>query len=109
MAHSEKYKDAQGVQKDRTIWVDCAYWTDRTAIAPYLKKERRFMQKVILMCVRTPATTVKRRCTYIARVSNVQLLAAGPVVKEGRGGQSYGQPAGNYAGAPMAASASVAF
>ena len=38
MAHSEKYKDAQGVQKDRTIWVDCAYWTDRTAIAPYLKK-----------------------------------------------------------------------
>ena len=20
------------------MWVDCAYWTDRTAIAPYLKK-----------------------------------------------------------------------
>ena len=38
VAHSERYKDAQGVQKDRTVWVDCAYWTDRTAIAPYLKK-----------------------------------------------------------------------
>jgi single-strand DNA-binding protein len=38
VAHTEKYKDAQGVQKDKTIWVECAYWTDRTAIAPYLKK-----------------------------------------------------------------------
>lgn len=38
VAHSEKYKDNTGTQKERTIWVDCAYWTDRTAIAPYLKK-----------------------------------------------------------------------
>jgi single-strand DNA-binding protein len=38
VAHSEKYKDASGVQKEKTIWVECAYWTDRTAIAPYLKK-----------------------------------------------------------------------
>lgn len=38
VAHTEKYKDAQGNQKDRTVWVECAYWTDRTAIAPYLKK-----------------------------------------------------------------------
>jgi len=38
VAHTERYKDAQGVQKDRTTWVDCAYWTDRTAVAPYLKK-----------------------------------------------------------------------
>src|SRR4028119_282069 len=38
VAHSEKFKDSQGQQKDKTIWVECAYWTDRTAIAPYLKK-----------------------------------------------------------------------
>jgi len=38
VAHTEKFKDAQGVQKDKTIWVECAYWTDRTGIAPYLKK-----------------------------------------------------------------------
>ena len=38
VAHTEKFKDAQGNQKDKTIWVDCAYWTDRTGIAPYLKK-----------------------------------------------------------------------
>jgi single-strand DNA-binding protein len=38
VAHSERYKDASGVQKEKTTWVDCAYWTDRTAIVPYLKK-----------------------------------------------------------------------
>lgn len=38
VAHTEKFKDAQGVQKDKTIWVECAYWTDRTAVSPYLKK-----------------------------------------------------------------------
>ena len=38
VAHSEKYKDQQGSQVEKTIWVKCAYWTDRTAIAQYLKK-----------------------------------------------------------------------
>jgi single-strand DNA-binding protein len=38
VAHTEKFRDAQGNQKDKTIWVECAYWTDKTGIAPYLKK-----------------------------------------------------------------------
>ncbi|MBI1783452.1 MAG: single-stranded DNA-binding protein [Sphingobacteriales bacterium] len=38
VAHTEKFKDAQGNPKDRTTWVDCAYWSDRTGVAPYLKK-----------------------------------------------------------------------
>lgn len=38
VAHTEKFRDAQGNQKDKTIWVECAYWTDRTGIAPYLRK-----------------------------------------------------------------------
>jgi single-strand DNA-binding protein len=38
VAHTEKTKDAQGNQKDKTIWVECAYWSERTGIAPYLKK-----------------------------------------------------------------------
>jgi len=38
VAHSEKYKDASGNPVERTIWVDCAYWTERTVVAPYLKK-----------------------------------------------------------------------
>ena len=38
VAHSEKYKDSQGNSQEKTTWVDCAYWTDRTAVAPYLTK-----------------------------------------------------------------------
>ena len=41
VAHSEKYKDHQGVNQERTTWVDCAYWTDRTAISPYLTKGKQ--------------------------------------------------------------------
>lgn len=38
VAHTEKFKDAQGNLKERTTWVNCAYWTDRTAVAQYLKR-----------------------------------------------------------------------
>ena len=38
VAHIEKYKDSQGTQQEKTTWVDCAYWTDRTALAQYLTK-----------------------------------------------------------------------
>jgi len=38
LAHSEKYRDSQGNNQEKTIWVDCAYWTDRTAVSPYLTK-----------------------------------------------------------------------
>ncbi|HNA91832.1 MAG TPA: single-stranded DNA-binding protein, partial [Chitinophagaceae bacterium] len=36
LAHSEKFKDSQGNTQEKTIWVDCAYWSDRTALAQYL-------------------------------------------------------------------------
>ena len=38
VAHSERYKDSQGNQKERTTWVECAYWTDKAALVPYLRK-----------------------------------------------------------------------
>jgi len=41
VAHTEKYKDSQGVNQEKTTWADCAYWTDRTAIAQYLTKGKQ--------------------------------------------------------------------
>lgn len=38
VAHTEKFKDSTGTPRERTTWVECAYWTERTGIAPYLKK-----------------------------------------------------------------------
>lgn len=41
VAHTEKYKDSQGTSQEKTTWVDCAYWTDRTALSPYLTKGKQ--------------------------------------------------------------------
>jgi len=38
MAYSEKFKNQQGQEVDKTTWVSCAYWTDKTNVANYLKK-----------------------------------------------------------------------
>ena len=35
------YRDSQGNNQERTTWVDCAYWTDRTGISPYLTKGKQ--------------------------------------------------------------------
>lgn len=41
VAHTEKYKDSQGNQQEKTTWVDCAYWSDKTAVAQYLTKGKQ--------------------------------------------------------------------
>lgn len=38
VANTEKFRNSQGMTQERTTWVRCAYWTDRTAVATYLKK-----------------------------------------------------------------------
>ena len=38
MAYSEKFKNQQNEDVERTTWVSCAYWIDKTNVANYLKK-----------------------------------------------------------------------
>ena len=38
VAHTERFKDNTGSPREKTTWVECAYWTDKVAIAPYLRK-----------------------------------------------------------------------
>lgn len=38
VAHTEKYKDRDGNPTSKTTWVECAQWTEKTGVAPYLKK-----------------------------------------------------------------------
>lgn len=87
VAHTERYKDAQGVTKDKTTWVDCAYWTDRTAVAPYLKKGTQVYTEG-QPDVRTYTTQDGRQgASLTLRVASVQLL----------GGKSDGSNnSGNY-------------
>ena len=41
VAHTEKYRDSQGNNQEKTTWVDCAYWTDKTGVSPYLTKGKQ--------------------------------------------------------------------
>ncbi len=76
VAHSERFKDAQGVQKDKTTWVDCSYWTDKTAVAPYLKKGTQVYVEG-QPDVRTYTTQDGRNgATLSLRVMSVQLLGS---------------------------------
>lgn len=76
VAHTEKFRDATGNMKDRTIWVECAYWTDRTGIAPYLKKGTQVYVEGN-PDVRTYQTNDGRSgATLSLRVTSVQLLGS---------------------------------
>ena len=38
VAFSEKYKNADDVEVEKTTWVSCAYWTEKLNVVNYLKK-----------------------------------------------------------------------
>jgi single-strand DNA-binding protein len=95
VAHTEKFKDAQGVQKDKTIWVECAYWTDRTAVAPYLKKGTMVYAEGT-PDIRTYTTTDGRPGTSLSlRILSVQLLGGRGDNQGGNEGSSYQQQPSN--------------
>jgi len=91
VAHTERYKDAQGVQKDKTTWVDCAYWTDKIAIAPYLKKGTQVYAEGT-PDVRTFTTQDGRPGAALAlRISTVQLLGSKNSDSNNNSGSNYNQ------------------
>lgn len=77
VAHTEKFKDAQGTQQEKTVWVECSYWTDKTAVAPYMKKGTQVYvegQPEVKTFARQDGTT---GASFALRVFSVQLLSSG--------------------------------
>ena len=74
VVHSERYKDIQGNQKERATWVECAYWTEKTGVAPYLTKGQTIYAEgtpeadAYMNKENQPAATLRMR------VQSVQLL-----------------------------------
>jgi single-strand DNA-binding protein len=104
VAHTEKFKDAQGNQKDRTTWVDCAYWSDRTGIAPYLKKGQQVYAEG------TPEVKTFQRqdgtagASLSLRVFTIQLLGSANRGEGGGQAEASSAPATSYtpsAGEPV--------
>lgn len=74
IAHTEKFKDAQGQQKEKTLWVEAAWWTDKTGIVQYLKKGQQVYADG-QPDVRTYTTPDGRTgSSLVLRVSQVQLV-----------------------------------
>jgi single-strand DNA-binding protein len=88
VAHTEKFRDSQGVQKDKTIWVECAYWSDRTAVAPYLRKGTQVYVEGTPEVRTYPKNDGTTGVSLTLRVQSVQLL--------GSRGDSGGSSEGNY-------------
>jgi len=74
VAHTERYKDSQGVLKERTTWVECAYWTDKTAISPYLQKGQMVFVEGAPEADAYMNKENQAAATLRLRVSNIQLL-----------------------------------
>ena len=90
VAHTERYKDAQGNQKERTTWVECAYWTDRTAVAQYLTKGKMVYAEGSPEADSYTNKEGQAAATLRMRVQNIQLLG---------GGDSQGAQQGNVSNA----------
>ena len=77
VAHSERYKDNQGNPVEKTTWVECAYWTDKTAVAQYLTKGRTvFAEGAPDADAYTNKDNIAS-ATLRMRVQSVQLLSSG--------------------------------
>jgi single-strand DNA-binding protein len=76
VAHTEKYKGQDGSNHEKTTWVDASYWTDRTAVAPYLQKGTQvFVEGTpeVRTFQRNDGTT---GASFALRVHNIQLLGS---------------------------------
>ncbi len=91
VAHSEKYKDAQGNLVEKTTWVNCAYWTDKVAIVPYLLKGKTVYAEGTPEADAYTNKDGAAAATLRMRVSNIQLLGGNT---EGQAGNQQQQP--NY-------------
>ncbi len=105
VAHTEKYKDSQGNLQEKTTWVDCAYWTDRTAIAQYLTKGKQVYAEG-----QPEARSFQRNdgtpgASLSLRVREVQLL--GGRGENTGGGSSYNSNAGSSYSTASSPAASV--
>ena len=81
VAHNQRYKNAQGVQQERTVWADCAMWGPNAVGSYLLQGTHVFVEGTPYIELYnngegSPAAALK------LRVTNVQLLSAAPKLAE---------------------------
>lgn len=87
VAHTEKFKSGDEL-KEKTVWVDCAYWATSTAVAPFLKKGTQVYAEG------TPEVRTYQKndgttgTSLTLRVFSVQLLSSSGQVSTSEGGNA---------------------
>lgn len=75
VCHTERFKDNNGVENNRSTWINCSFWTERTAVAQYIKKGNQ----IYVEGQPTTDTYTKEGKTFAQlklRVTNIQLLSS---------------------------------
>lgn len=106
IAHTEKFRDSSGQQKDKTTWVECAYWSDKTGVAPYLKKGTQVYAEGAPDVRHFTRNDGTAGASLTMRVFSVQLLGSGSRSEQPEPGPAYSDNAvtpAPAAGAPEAA------
>ena len=101
VAHTEKYRDSQGNNQEKTTWVDCAWWTDRTAISQYLTRGKQVYAEgtpEVRSFTRTDGTG---GAALSLRVREVQLLGGRAEGGAPVTGGGYAAAAGNAPNPPV--------
>lgn len=92
-AHTHSYIDGQGTKIEKTQWVECSQWTEKTGIAPYLKKGQQVyvegQPEVVTYPKNDGSTGISLRC----RVSQIQLCGKAPESGAPAQGGAYVPPA----------------
>lgn len=99
VAHTERYKDSMGNPRERTTWVECAYWTDKTAVSQYLTKGKTVYAEGSPEADAYTKKDGQPGATLRMRVQSLQLLGGG----SDSGSQS--QPAMQQAGVAVPSAA----
>lgn len=91
VAHTEKWTDKQGNKQERTTWVSCSQWSDKSpGVAPYIKKGG------IVYVSGAPSADAynnqagEAKATLRLDAKQIELLGGG--TSEGHGGQQAPQP-----------------
>jgi single-strand DNA-binding protein len=95
VAHSEKYKNKDGAEVNRTTWASCAYWTEKVNLGMYLKKGTQ-----VYIDGYPEAKTYRNSNTnevmpqLSVRVASLQLLSSGNKTEQTQNNDFLNQPNG---------------
>jgi single-strand DNA-binding protein len=81
VAHTEKYKNAEGVEVNKTTWVECSIWRNQgesIAIAQYLKKGTQVLARGIPEASTYTNSQNQAVPKLKCKVNTVQLLGSAP-------------------------------